>query len=379
MRQAQTTARPEPKPPARIVKPARRLPDGSVVRVVRTEAPGEREGHKIRTGARITGYTRLGDADVRVRTFPTLASVLRAIGNPEDEPWPMSQSRMDRLVPYVGRGQVANEVRTFQEMLELARMGWKDGAERIHKLRAAYTKRVGLPSEDFTPRRDVVGSDVDMGLFLAGHPEHMTEMPLDMTAKRRIRLTVDVNIACKGCPYRACSMVPIPAQDTFLRGASVAMVAMALEAVGHRVEVVAQTATKFFRFQTDPRGLEDRFVVNEIVLKPAGARVDPARLALTAHGGLVGQLEFAVTDKALRDEGLSQQTYYNRGPFPEGVQVGGFHNYGQRYLGEIRPVPKALRGEIHIDNLHLHSWPSQERAVAWVLKTLTEQGIVVRG
>lgn len=303
--------------------------------------------------------------------------------------WPRRFSRghmLDR------QGTEFNESPNLEATGNLIRFGWKDGVERIYKLRHEIITQLGLPNTDFEPMAAIAGGVVEVPSFLAGHPLNMIDTPMEESLRRDIDISVDINISCTGCRYRACQMVPIPAEATFMRGAAVAMLVEALERSGHRVTVRAVTGQKFSsRDGRAPTG-NIHHLAHNVILKQAHEYMNLSNLVFAlAHTAMMTQVEFGATEYLTHLGGMSDKAYYNS---HFGTEVGkgmnnsshSYYTYGRFYLGEIELTPTELKGDIHIPSLHAAASGrsygirpttpnNRESAAAWILEQLAAYDI----
>lgn len=264
-----------------------------------------------------------------------------------------------------------NDCATFEETLALGKSGWEEGVKRVHHMREELISEMGLETLDFAPTYDVAGLVVDIGRYVDGDPECMVDMPLDMTDKRTIEITVDINVACGGCVFRACGMIPIPIEATFLRGAAVSMLVEQLENLGHRVEVYAMTATSY-RADTLP------LLIHKIPVKKAGQFLNLSNLIFTTgHAGMVNHLEFAISEQYMDEAGTNDKKYFNSSTLT-GSERRDYFSYGNRYLGDIKLVPKPFQGQVHIDNIQERGFKSKGQMTRWLFDNFQQQGIRIK-
>ena len=81
-------------------------------------------------------------------------------------------------VPDALRHSVARhpELGTIADAVTLARRGWKDGFKTIEALRAKIAEALAGRERGYEAQYDVVGDFFDMGMLLAGEPEHWATM-----------------------------------------------------------------------------------------------------------------------------------------------------------------------------------------------------------
>lgn len=280
------------------------------------------------------------------------------------------------------RDEMFNQVSHFEEAAKLARFGWQDGANRLYKMREAVKSRIDLPFSDFRPEYAVAGDVVDMGRFVTGEPEHMMRMPIDYTEKRQIIFTVDTNVSCRACNYRACGNHPVRETAMFYRGAAVSAVVESLERLGYAVGVKVQAATMHQMPDGNPRSWireGDRFesvaFLNEMWLKKPGEFLDAPRLIFAlGHANFMHSLEFGASEKQQFDHGVPIYVHKNEHP----DKVGRMYPLGRFYVGQIAVVPDDLQGDVHVPSLHTVNFTNEWMSVKWALDTLKEQGVEVK-
>lgn len=115
----------------------------------------------------------------------------------------------------------------FGAAVRLAKEGWSDGLAATDVELRNLTR--ALPKgDDLVVQYTEAGDEADVGLYLEGDPENMIEFPLRPVGKPVAKLLVSV-----------CYSSGIPAEAIIRRGAVVMAVVDALEAMGVRMEIIA--------------------------------------------------------------------------------------------------------------------------------------------
>lgn len=138
--------------------------------------------------------------------------------------------------------------RNFEAAVRLAKEGWPDGLAatdvELRNLTAALPK-----GDDLVVQYTEAGDEPDVGLYLEGEPENMIEFPLRPVGKPVAKLVVSV-----------CYSSGIPAEAITRRGAVVMAVVDALEAMGVRMEIIADwtgTAEDTFCYRVPVKHAEE--------------------------------------------------------------------------------------------------------------------------
>lgn len=164
---------------------------------------------------------------------------------------------------------------TWQQALDMARDGWKDGAERVATLRDRIN--ASRPEAPRLARWDVAGSLPSVPRYLAGNPLSMRRAA-PMETKRKPVLTLVANFA-GNCDVSA---------DSFInRAAVIAATIDAIESAGFSIHLIGAALTR----------TSDKKMIAEIgiTLKEPGQSVDIASVAYgLGHAALFRRLCFAV-------------------------------------------------------------------------------------
>ncbi len=168
--------------------------------------------------------------------------------------------------------------------IELSRTGWAKGLKDLSK----YRQLVDVPEHTdrgmhMRPFNDLSGDEVDVGLYLSGEPECMTDYHLQLTpsygkvAKVILNLTASASVNAKTMAYR---------------GTAACILIDALESAGVRCEVTLIP-------------MSNRKFLSEVTVKHPDEHMEPDRMAfmlahpatfrrfgfkeLETHGGAVGR------------------------------------------------------------------------------------------
>jgi hypothetical protein len=198
-----------------------------------------------------------------------------------------------------------NMVESLEEALSVARDGWH--AELGESLRVAeaavdkVTKEFELTT--FEAVHDVVGSTVDVGLYLSGEPECMVDMRLAPTVKAGRVITLCASVSRSGA---------ISVDVITRRGRIVVALAIALSQLGYALEIWGDQTTN-----TDG-GL---VVQLRYLLQPAGEPLDVERVMFgLAHPAMSRALGFAIRDSCPKGfNGWSQLPQDPIEDLPEGT------------------------------------------------------------
>jgi hypothetical protein len=156
---------------------------------------------------------------------------------------------------------------TFEQAVELAHVGWPEGAARVAEIRASLDKYVEASKVAACQQFawDVVGDFVDVGRVLFGEPEACGSYNEYETGRfgsqRVVRLYANLGVSAG-----------VKAEAIFARGAVVLAAVDVLESLGLRVELWAGKAT------SRVSGGEAQHQV-EVLVKAASQPVDVDRLA----------------------------------------------------------------------------------------------------
>jgi hypothetical protein len=174
---------------------------------------------------------------------------------------------------------------SFDEVLELAKRGWPEGAKRAAEIRGQVDSIVNdtIRSHSAEIGWDVSGEFLDVGRFLSGEPECFgLRVPSGDSGEKPV-VKIVVNLAVSGA---------VGHDAIFARGAAIVAAIDILEGTGRRVEVWAAKGGKVAR----GRGLDNTIDVRTLV-KPANQPLDIDRLAFVCcHTGCLRRLFFSAQE-----------------------------------------------------------------------------------
>lgn len=160
----------------------------------------------------------------------------------------------------------------FDGAMELARKGWPEGLKKINRAR----QLIDIPehSDQSMQMRSfnaVSGDEVDVGLYLSGEPECMTDYQLKLTPSYGKVAKIIVNCVAS-CSVKAATMQH--------RGAAACILIDALESSGVRCEVwMLPTTSEVF--------------YSKVLVKKADQHVEPDRMAfMLSHPAVLRRLAF---------------------------------------------------------------------------------------
>ena len=234
---------------------------------------------------------------------------------------------------------------SLDDAIMLARRGWPDGLKTIERLRAEIDKALAGKVPVNEPSFDISGDWLDVGRYLSGEPENFGTMVdygkrTDAPIASIIRLVVNV-----------ATSAPIGEQTTLTRGAAAIVLVDMLERHGIRVRVDLVDVTTN---HTKTEALE-----NYVTVKEEGEPVNLDKLAFfLAHRSSLRRLFFSVAehqpDSVRRLFGIGQD----------------FGSYGL-------PGTASDRGDVYLDRILSAADWSDALTMAWLKKTLIEQGIKI--
>ena len=237
---------------------------------------------------------------------------------------------------------------TLEEAIGLARKGWKDGTAKITAMTADITKRIDgqLPKPSYVPSRK--GGSFMMGKVLEGHPNcRIRKVDLgeriDAHNAKIVRLVVNVS-ASGGI-----------GTDAFIRrGAAAAVVASVLQRRGQRVsiDVVRCVSTGY----------------NSTAQHEVRVRVKREQEAISLEK-IAFLLGHASTLRRLMWSTVEHEPDATRARF----------GFGKDYGGYGLPAESENKGDIYIGRILSASDWSDKFAMAWITKTLSDQGIILKG
>lgn len=237
---------------------------------------------------------------------------------------------------------------TFDAALKLARVGWPEGETLARAYSLALVDRVSNLIERPEYVYDVEGDGVDIGRYVEGEPECWLRQETRIVhgpGRRLYRIVLNVAALCT-----------VSSDVLRARGATTAALAELLELAGHGVAIELVDVSQAF-------SAADRAVFR-VPLKAADQPMDLSRLIYAmAHESCLRRLAFSIMEA-----------------FPaklaKALEVKGGGSYGKP--GPLR-ADEREHGDIYIDAGTVPSevWSDPQRAVAWVISTLREQGVSV--
>ena len=175
----------------------------------------------------------------------------------------------------IGRSWTGTD--TFNEAIDLARYGWKEGARRLLTGLESFGVPSTLPAMHPAWDWDVAGSVPDVGAYCAGVPEHMgTPGDVDPSAQPVTRLAV----SCAAGWWTKAEQI-----ERF--AVALASHVQALQSAGYSVALT-------WTWSTDKN--RDRVAVRAPLLAP-GQPLDMAALAFAFHPAALRSLAFAVAEQ----------------------------------------------------------------------------------
>lgn len=275
-----------------------------------------------------------------VRSFDTWGAYVREAEKVGPTRWQSSRDVSE------GRNSWAG-TRTFEEAVELARNGWKEGEARMRALSRRLEVRLihRIVREDVN--YDVEGMAFDVARYLEGEPEHwvrMEESTMQADSHRHVKVLVNVAVSCGVQP------------DVIMaRGAAIAALCELLEYAGHRVELWICDC------ESDSVA-SPAFYQRYTRVKAYDQPLEPARVAyVLAHPSVQRRLGFSHMESARPNIARRLSDHY-------GISVDAPKSVREEaslYLGR-------MQGFQHVE------WSTPEHAEAWVLAELARQGVVLR-
>lgn len=168
--------------------------------------------------------------------------------------------------------------KNMYEALDLARSGWKEGAEKIERLRSFIKSR--HPTALTRVRYGIAGSTPNVPRAVAGNRFNM-RLPVEGKSRKRPVLTLVCNM---------CANWSIDATQISNRAAAVAAMIDEIEAQGFSCEVVSTALTRGNVWS----GRKEFTAATSVIVKPSHQPVDTMRLAFgTGHAAMFRRLIFA--------------------------------------------------------------------------------------
>lgn len=165
---------------------------------------------------------------------------------------------------------------------QLARLGWDEYLSETLNIAESALELCDRELDILKPemRYDVAGDSVDIGRYLAGEPECMTDYPLQPTSSHGRVIILEANVIVS-------SAISV---DTFIRrGQVITALAMVLQQLGHSCELWVGSAVHTFGSRKD--------VAVRILVKGANDTVDPSRILFAyAHPAFSRNLTLGALD-----------------------------------------------------------------------------------
>lgn len=191
---------------------------------------------------------------------------------------------------------------SFDECSNLARYGWRQGAERVERMATPLLEKISSRMRKPEIVMDIEGGDLDIGTYLSGYPEpFMRWDDTEQIATAHGRF-VHVICNCSASSYYS-------TEQLFAKGAAVAILVDALEMSGHRVTVdVCEWISASGYFGSEGR---DLYEVKIRVKEPE----DPLHLEsiafACAHSGMLRRMIFSLNEQAPAEV----RSYYGFAPY----------------------------------------------------------------
>lgn len=237
--------------------------------------------------------------------------------------------------------------RNFAEAMTLAREGWPEGVEMMGDIAAHLSAVTGGLCVKPEILWDITGDFADAGLFASGVPECMGSFAEVIAESRGKVVSILMNCSASGGVDKKVMMK---------RGAAVLALVDCLEQSGRSCEIfVGEGVTSGYS-----HGSSYMFYVP---VKRAGEIAELDRLAFVlAHPAMLRRLAFSVEEQ--EDDAIREEFEFHRSG-----------NYG--YPAEIKN--KDERFNLIVPELSLVNWHNDKDALAWVKRSLVEQGCEVEG
>lgn len=228
---------------------------------------------------------------------------------------------------------------TYQQAKQYALEGWPEGTAMVSALTDALVDKVSSMIEKPNIQFDVEGTDFDMGLYLKGEPECWYRFVTELSEGSGRVFKLVYNISASGS---------VSASTIRAKGATIAALVQCMELAGNRVELWLAGATSLEAYG-------EPVIEQYTLLKSADQPIDMDRLSFAlAHPSTLRRFNFAV-----------RETYIQ---FMDIVQSGYGCSVDCSERGDIY-IPKSFAGEPY--------WSDPQSAIAWILKTLEQQGVKI--
>lgn len=232
--------------------------------------------------------------------------------------------------------------KTFEDAVELHRVGWPEGTARVAEYREALSAWIAAAVSAKSKRFhwEVVGDFIDVGRYMTGEPEVFgNETPDGETINGRVvSIRLNSSVSCG-----------VSAETICARGVTVLVAVDLLEALGIQVEVITACGGRSCGGYAGNDPSVEQADYN-VVVKRAGEPVDPDRLSFcVAHPSFFRRFGFAWEEL----NGLS----------PSATQPAKLSDYGKR------------EGVIEIDHILTGTSLDSDQIKSQVLKIAAQCGV----
>lgn len=232
--------------------------------------------------------------------------------------------------------------KTFENAVELHRVGWPEGTARVAEYREALSAWIAAAVSAKSKRFhwEVVGDFIDVGRYMTGEPEVFgNETPDGETISGRVvSIRLNSSVSCG-----------VSAETICARGVTVLVAVDLLEALGIQVEVITACGGRSIGGYAGNDPSVEQADYN-VVVKRAGEPVDPDRLSFcVAHPSFFRRFGFAWEEL----NGLS----------PSATQPAKLSDYGKR------------EGVIEIDHILTGTSLDSDQIKSQVLKIAAQCGV----
>lgn len=270
--------------------------------------------------------------------FPEWASyVARAISGPFSRP----DSRSSQSIRV--SGDTWQGTRTFDEAIELAKLGWPQKAREIAAQARPLFPLLSSEIEREEVILDVEGTGLDVARFVEGEPECFTRLSkrnaIGTYGKKLLRILVNVGVNAT-----------VESDRITARGSAVVLLAQCLEIAGHRTEIVIGERAENNKYATEMYA----------TVKRMDQPMDLPRLAFAlAHTACFRRLGFSVMESAPH-EALESVGIYSGGGY-----------------GHASTVSDKNKCDIYIPGFSESSinWISPEIVADWIREQLQAKGV----
>lgn len=227
--------------------------------------------------------------------------------------------------------------KTYEEAIELARYGWKDGIALADKLTSAMFNRVSRSIKKRRPMLDVQGMGFDVGTYLSGQPECWVRYD-HVSVRKVIRILVPTSVSGA-----------VDSDVIKARGATIASLIQLLEFSGYGVELISAPR---FNFCGPSR---KAIAYGTVLVKSALQKLDMGRVMLAcAHPAMNRRLGFNLIEhspEAFQDSGYGRPIDTVTKELAEGADI--------VFSGMLRDV----------------QWSNPDAARTWIMEQLRAQGV----